>query len=78
MHFTACLVGNRRRHSDVMSLDKARGQQVSVVAATGMKCRFFGTGDKGLQADAIGPIDGTVALGLDYGLLGGPCDDVGG
>ena len=32
---------------------------------------------KGLQADAVGPVDGTVALGLDDGLLGRPGDDMG-
>ncbi len=51
---------------------------VSIAAAMGKECGLVNMWGERFQADAFGPVDGTVALGLDDGLLGGPGNDVGG
>ena len=43
----------------------------------GAKDGFIGIYGKGGDDDAIGPINGAIALSLDDSLLGRPCDDMG-
>lgn len=63
-----------------MSFNHTARQLVSIVATAGGKADSLGSkfvGSEGFKANAVGPVNGTVALGLDDGLLGSPGDDMG-
>lgn len=78
LHCHLPLVVNGFGHSHVIFLKPAGSYAEIMMATVGSKANFNGFTGKWFQLDAVCPIDGAVALGLNYSFLGSPGDNVGG